>query len=69
MSSLSVMEIEAQGYTVSDNPPELAAREYLRHGAGVSKRVKRVLKEIAHGKFSGILIPSNNSKSFLGFSI
>ena len=56
VSSLSVKEIEAQGYTVSDYPPELAAREYLRHGAGVSKRAERVLEEIAHGKFSDILI-------------
>jgi hypothetical protein len=57
VSSLSAKEIEAQGYTVSDYPPELAAREYLRHGAGVSKRAKRALEEIAYGKFSGILIP------------
>jgi hypothetical protein len=55
VSSLSAKEIEAQGYTVSEYPPELAARQYLQHGAGVSKRAKRFLEEIAHGKFSGIL--------------
>jgi len=56
VSSLSVKEIEAQGYTVSDYPPELAARSYLQHGAGVSKRAKHFLEEIAHRKFSGVLI-------------
>jgi hypothetical protein len=55
VSSLSMKEIETQGYTVSEYPPELAARQYLQHGAGVSKRAKRFLEEIAHGKFSGIL--------------
>lgn len=56
VSSLSAKEIEAQGYTISDYPPELAARKYLRHGAGVSKRAERFLEEIANGKFSGVLI-------------
>lgn len=56
VSSLTVKEIQAQGYTVSDYPPELAARSYLQHGAGVSKRAKSYLEEIAHGRFSGVLI-------------
>jgi hypothetical protein len=56
VSSLTLKEIEAQGYTVSEYPPELAAQSYLRHGAGASKRAKLYLEKIAHGRFSGVLI-------------
>lgn len=55
VSSLTLKEIEAQGYTVSNYPPELAAQSYLQHGAGVSKRAQRYLEKIAHGRFPGVL--------------
>ncbi|SFP46003.1 hypothetical protein SAMN05216419_100395 [Nitrosomonas cryotolerans] len=56
VSSISTKEIKAQGYTVSDYPPKLAAQSYLYHGAGVSDRAKRYLEEIANGEFPGMLV-------------
>lgn len=56
VSSLSEKEIESQGYSVSNYPPKQAAKSYLRHGAGVSKRARRYLEAIASGVFSDLLL-------------
>ncbi|GJL74762.1 MAG TPA: hypothetical protein PKM20_07725 [Nitrosomonas sp.] len=55
VTSLSAAEIETQGYKVSQYSPNQAARSYLEHGAGVSKRARKYLEEISRHKFSDTL--------------
>ncbi|PTN12318.1 hypothetical protein [Nitrosomonas aestuarii] len=55
VASLSAAEIEKQGYKVSHYSPDQAARSYLEHGAGVSKRARKHLEEISRHKFSDTL--------------
>jgi len=55
VTSLTTAEIDALGYQVSDYSPRDAARSYLQHGAGVSKRAKKYLEDIAHSQLSGTL--------------
>ncbi|MDP1557999.1 MAG: hypothetical protein Q8K59_01335 [Nitrosomonas sp.] len=61
VSSLSAKEIETQGYAVSNYPPGQAAKSYLCHGAGVSKRAQRYLENIADGEFSDVLLFAQES--------
>lgn len=56
VSSLSAKDIQARGYTISDYPAKQAAQTYLRHAAGVSKRARGYLEEIASGEFSAPLM-------------
>ena len=55
VASLLHTEIQAQGYVTSDYSPTKAARSYLKHGAGVSKRAQRYLQEIAKSECSEVL--------------
>ena len=55
VTSLSIAEIKAQGYTACDYSPKLAAQSYLQHGAGVSERAKRYLEQVAGSECSDIL--------------
>lgn len=55
VASLTAVDIELQGYLVSDYSPSQAAQSYLQHGAGVSERARRYLEEITQNKFSGTL--------------
>ncbi|SDX24134.1 hypothetical protein [Nitrosomonas oligotropha] len=56
VTTISQQEINAQGYTVSDYSPALAAQSYLRHGAGVGEKAKKLLEKIAAGEFSDQLM-------------
>ncbi|SEQ96456.1 hypothetical protein SAMN05421690_100496 [Nitrosomonas sp. Nm51] len=55
VTSLSAAELEIQGYEACQYPPSQAACAYLRHGAGVSKKARKYLENIACNKFSDIL--------------
>ncbi|MXS83055.1 hypothetical protein [Nitrosomonas oligotropha] len=56
VTTISLQEINAQGYTVSDYSPALAAQSYLQHGAGVSEKARHLLEKIAAGEFSDQLL-------------
>ncbi|MBL8499042.1 MAG: hypothetical protein JNL77_00395 [Nitrosomonas sp.] len=56
VTTVSLQEINAQGYTVSDYSPALAAQSYLQHGAGVSEKARQLLEKIAAGEFSDQLM-------------
>jgi len=55
VSSLTADEIEALGYRICDYSPREAARAYLKHGAGVSKRARVCLEQITQNQLPGIL--------------
>ena len=44
--AVTLQEINAQGYMVSDYSPTLAAQSYLQHGAGVTEKARKFLEEI-----------------------
>ncbi len=52
VTAVTLQEINAQGYTVSDYSPALAAQSYLRHGAGVTEKARKFLEKIATSEFS-----------------
>lgn len=52
VTSLTAIEVEQEGYHVSDYSPHQAARSYLEHGAGVSKRAREYLEKVVNNKFS-----------------
>ncbi len=55
VSSLTTAEIETLGYRVSDYSPCEAARTYLKHGAGVSRRARMYLEQIMQYQLPGVL--------------
>ncbi len=55
VTALLPTEIQAQGYVTSDYSPTKAAESYLKHGAGVSKRAKQFLEEIAKRQYTDVL--------------
>lgn len=55
VSSLTAVEIETLGYRVCDYSPCEAARAYLKHGAGVSRRARIYLEQIAQNQLPGTL--------------
>lgn len=55
VSSLTAAEIEALGYRVCDYSPDEAARAYLKHGAGVSKRARICLEQVTQNQLPGTL--------------
>ena len=55
VTSLTTAEIEALGFQVSDYSPSEAAKSYLNHGAGVSKRAKKYLEDIINNQLPGVL--------------
>lgn len=55
VSSLTATEIEALGYRVCEYSPCEAARAYLKHGAGVSKRARIHLERITQNQLAGTL--------------
>ncbi len=55
VTSLSATQIETQGYSVCSYSASQAARAYLKHGAGVSRRAKLLLEHIAGNEFSDVL--------------
>lgn len=52
VTAVTLQQINAQGYTVSDYSPALAAQSYLQHGAGVTDKARKFLEKIAAGEFS-----------------
>lgn len=56
VSLLTATEIEILGYRVCDYSPSEAARAYLKHGAGVSKRARAYLEQIIQNQLPGTLL-------------
>lgn len=55
VSSLTAAEIATLGYQVCNYSPSEAARVYLKHGAGVSKRARTHLEQIMQSQLPGTL--------------